>query len=178
MKVWNVFPELPLPPTLDLSGRLAWLALEGYTQLAADTLLTNEMRGRLETVVGNSVRQLNSEFISNKVSRGKCYVALIEIALNLTGMERKRAGFSKQESEASLKDVVEALKVWEATERSDSPTLAVEEVIRGLVSAKKKVLFGRGMVSQFSSENRSLQFHRAPDPCCLCGPEDEGKRLY
>ena len=148
MDVWGVCPDVLPPSNLDRSGRAVWLALKGYPQLAADTILSTEVRGRLEPVVGGIVRQLNLTFVQTKSSRKECYETLIEIALSLIGLERKRAGFSEKESQAVLKEIIEALKEWEATERKEGSAPAASEVVNSLTSSMKKVLFGQGMVAK------------------------------
>jgi len=148
MDAWNVCPN-SLPPTnLDGSGRLVWLALGGYSKLAADTILRRSARGSLEKVVGNAIRQLNLEFRKSAASRKVCYETLIETALNLMGLERKRAGFSEEESGAVLGEIVETLRGWEASERVKGGPAVIEEVVQSQIMGMKKVLFGQGMVAK------------------------------
>ena len=148
MDPWNVCPAVPPPPHLDLSGRIAWLALGGYPRLAADAVLSKGAQGGLETVVGNAIRQLNLEFQKSQPARKYCYETLIETALNVTGLERKRAGFSEGDAEAVFNATVEAMKGWEAQERSEGGPLAIAGVVQSQILGMKKVLFGQGMVSK------------------------------
>jgi len=148
MDPWNVCPADPPPPNLDHSGRMAWLALGGYPRLTADTILSRDVQGKLGTVVGNAIRQLNLEFQGSRSARKDCYEALIETALNLEGMERKRAGISETDANAVLGEIVEALKGWEAQERREGDSLAIAEVVQSQILGMKKVLFGQGMVSK------------------------------
>jgi hypothetical protein len=148
LDAWNVCPSVPPPANLDHSGRMVWLALGGFPRLAADTILSRGVKGKLESVVGNAIRQLNLEFIKAPSVRKDCYETLIETALNLTGLERKRAGFSEEETEAVLRDLVEALKGWEAAERKSGGPQAILEVVQSQILSMKKVLFGQGMLSK------------------------------
>jgi transaldolase len=149
---WNVCPEILPPQTLDRSGHLAWLALSGHPRLAADTILNKELRGRLCKVVGNAVRLLNLAFIRDPASRKRCYEALIEVAFNLIGIERKRAGFSEEEAEDTLKDVIEALKRWESLEKKEGDARVARIVIEELLQDAKRVLMGRSMVARMAEE--------------------------
>ena len=148
MDAWNVCPTVPPPSNLEHSGRLVWLALSGYPRLSADTLLTNGVEGKLNAIIGNAIRQLDVEFAKSPSSRKGCYEALIETALSLVGLERKRAQFSDAETDAALKELVGALKGWEAQERKKGGPLAIMEVVQAQISGMKKVLFGQGMVSK------------------------------
>ena len=148
MDPWNVCPTAPPPPNLDHSGRMVWLALGGYPRLAADTILNRSTEGKLGTIVGNAIRQLNLEFQRSQSARKDCYETLIETALNLAGMERKRAGFSEGDAEAVLGEIVEALKGWEAQERREGSSLAITEAVQSQILGMKGVLFGQGMVSK------------------------------
>ena len=148
MDPWNVCPAVPPPSNLDRSGRMVWLALGGYPRLAADTVLSKGVRGELGTVIGNAIRRLNLEFLKSPSARKDCYETLIETALNLVGLERKRAGFSEGEIQAVPSEIVEALKGWEAQERKEGGHLAVTEVVQAQILGMKKVLFGQGMVSK------------------------------
>ncbi|HUI24133.1 MAG TPA: transaldolase family protein [Nitrososphaerales archaeon] len=157
MDPWNVCPTTPPPQNLDRSGRMVWLALGGYPRLAADTILIKSVKGKIGTVVGNAIRQLNLEFLESQSTRKHCYETLIETALNLTGLERKRAGFSDGDTEAVLGEIVEALKGWEAQERKEGVSLIITEVVQSQIMGMKRVLFGQGMVSKMGeSVERSI----------------------
>ena len=148
MDAWNICPAVPPPSNLDHSGRMVWLAFGGYPRLAADTVLSRSAQGKLETIVGNAIRQLNLEFLKDPSARKDCYETLIETALNLAGLERKRAGFSDGEVDTVLREIVEALKGWEAQEKKEGRPLAIAEVVQSQILAMKRVLFGQGMVSK------------------------------
>jgi len=148
MDAWNVCPTVPPPSNLDHSGRMVWLALGGYPRLAADTLLSPGVGGRLETVVKDAIRQLNLQFVDSPSARKGCYETLIETALNLTGLERKRALFSDGETEVVLRQLIETLRGWEAKERKEGGSPCVAEVVQSQILGMKKVLFGQGMVSK------------------------------
>jgi len=148
LDAWNVSPGVPPPSNLDHSGRMVWLALGGYPRLSADTILSKVVRGKLEPIVGNAIRQLGLEFIKSPSAREDCYETLIEIALNLIGLEGKRAEFSEEETEAVLKDLTEALKGWELQEMKEGGPPAILEVVKSQLLDMKRVLFGQGMVSK------------------------------
>ncbi|MGB9678293.1 MAG: hypothetical protein ACPLZ9_06720, partial [Candidatus Ratteibacteria bacterium] len=76
--------------------------------MAADHILHKEMVGNLEATMGNVIRALNIEFQKSLIDfnkkenfliRARAYDLLIQIALNLYGLESKIIGFSKKEKE-------------------------------------------------------------------------------
>jgi len=159
-----VFPV----PSLDHSEHVVHTALMGHPQLAADHLLNSEMRGSLVETVGNVIRQLNLEFVKNgflkddpvNVQRGKilvrqrAYEVLIEIAVNLTGVESKMVGFSDEEVNQASLHIRQALKAWEALERGEtsSGSPVARAVVERLTSDMKKVMGGVGMVARMGEE--------------------------
>jgi len=122
--------EFPIPST-GHSDHVVWLALKGYTRIAADHLLHKEMVGRLEETVGRIIRALDIEFNNSvmKLARGedqkrqvltlaRAYDLLLQIALNLFGLEsRKIIGFPEEEIERTLDLIRNALESWEMAER-------------------------------------------------------------
>ncbi|MEM3693820.1 MAG: hypothetical protein QXI39_07365 [Candidatus Bathyarchaeia archaeon] len=120
MSEWNVCPKQP-PITLDRSSHLAWLALSGYSKLAADTILNKEIRGKLCNILGDAIRQLSLKFVQDPGCRERCFEVLVEVGLNLIGIERLRVGFSDEEAKEALRIVVEALKWWESVDRGRGP---------------------------------------------------------
>lgn len=129
--------ELKFPvESLDHSDHIVKLALRGYAKLAADHILHREMRGRLEEVIGNVIRQLNLLFTKailrdagygetlDKDTRrvlicARAYEVLLQTALNLIGFERRIVGFSEEEVEGALRKIKETLTGWERLERED-----------------------------------------------------------
>ena len=89
----RVCPETLPSAALDRSGHLAQLALSGYPQLAADTILNRQIIGKVQGIVGNAIRILNFEFTRDPTIRQRAYEVLIEIACNLFGVESQRVGF-------------------------------------------------------------------------------------
>ncbi|MCX8162714.1 MAG: hypothetical protein N3E44_07030, partial [Candidatus Bathyarchaeota archaeon] len=100
-------------------------ALRGYPELAADHILSSELRGELSRIIGDLIRQLDLVFegsvvLGDKdavVKRARAYHLLIEIALNLFGYERMLAGFSDREVDTSIHYIENALNRWECIER-------------------------------------------------------------
>ena len=125
--------ELSFPSeSCDHSDHIVNLALKGHARLAADHILHKEMRGHLEEVIGNVIRQLNLLFTEAvTVERGgtleelkkrilvcaRAYEVLLQTALNLIGFERKIVGFSEEEVQRTLEKIKEALAGWERLER-------------------------------------------------------------
>ena len=151
--------KLKFPPiSTDHSSHVVHLALKGHTKLAADHLLHREMRGRLEGTVGNIIRQLNLIFnralleLSGEegekdevvLSCARAYGVLIQIALNLFGLERKIVGFSEDEAERALVKIKTALRDFEDLERRlrNGEAAIAKAVVNGLLSEMKKVMRG------------------------------------
>lgn len=162
--------SLVLPiQSLDHSDHVVRTALLGHPQLAADHLLNREMVGRLSMVIGNVIRQLNLEFRRSKtdftdceeVQKGKikirqlAYEVLIEIALNLAGVESKVVGFAEEEVSLALQHIINIVERWETLEslegRGAEETVA-KAVVDRLLSDIKKVSSGYSMVSKIAEE--------------------------
>ena len=149
MRVWNVCPEEPLFIATDPSRRLSELALAGYPQLAADSILNKENQGKVLSIIEDSIVQLDQSFNErNASSRKKCVEVLLEIALNFLGMERKCAGFSDVETSEVLDKVTRTLQKWERTEDGESVRAVIEQMLGGM----KMVLSGKGMVANMAEE--------------------------
>jgi len=161
--------KLVLPvPSLDHSGHVVHTALMGYPQLAADHLLNREMRGSLVETVGNVIRQLNLEFVKSESSpddpveaqkrkilvRQRAYEAIIEIAVNLIGVESKAVGFSDEEADQASRCIRQALETWEALETGEtsSGSPIAKAVAEKIISDMKKVMGGAGMVAKMGEE--------------------------
>lgn len=167
MSEWNVCPKQP-PITLDRSSHLAWLALSGYSKLAADTILNKEIRGKLCNILGDAIRQLSLKFVQDPGCRERCFEVLVEVGLNLIGIERLRVGFSDEEAKEALRIVVEALKWWESVDRGRGRVRgpyqerkpehergisnAAMAVVKRLLGDMKKVLLGNSMVARLAEE--------------------------
>jgi transaldolase len=151
--VAKICPEVFPSEDLDRSGHMVELALKGYPKLAADTILNKEVARELQTVVGNAIRRLNSEFITDAATREKAYEVLIEIAFNLFGAESILAGFSNRSKEGTVKNVLQTLKTWEMLEREQNGTAtAARAVIEKILQEMRQVFMGRGMLAGMAGE--------------------------
>ncbi len=147
-EIWNVSPE-EKPVAGDPSLHLTQIALAGYTQLAADTLLRKENQGKVRSIIENSIDHLDKAFRENRsTTRKRCVEVLLEVALNFLGMERKRTGFSDEETAAIVDKITATLQNWE---RADSG-VSVRAVVDQMLRAMKLVLSGKGMVAKMAEE--------------------------
>jgi hypothetical protein len=161
--------KLVLPvSSLDHSGHIVHTALMGYPQLAADHLFNREMRGSLVETVGNVIRQLNLEFVKSESSRDdpvkvqkrkilvrqRAYETLIEIEVNLAGVESRAVGFSDEEMEQVSRYIRQALETWEALEKGETGSVSpiAKAVVEKLILDMKKVMGGAGMVAKMGEE--------------------------
>jgi hypothetical protein len=165
---------LPSPPrSLDHSGHVVATALAGYPELAADHLLSREMKAKLDAILGDIIRQLGLEFQGSckegvvideakaKV-RQMAYEVIIEIALNLHGIEATLAGFSVEEVGRALKRISYTLSAWEGLEAKDGTTIA-QAVVEKYLKEMRKVFAGGSMVAKMGDEiERKLQGDYAP----------------
>lgn len=149
--------DFPVPSS-DHSGHVVYLATKGYTKLAADHLLNRELVGRLENVVGGVIRQFN--FIFNKTLLGgdgknlenegkialcaRIYEALIQMALNVVGLERNIVGFADEEAAATYIRIIETLRGMEDLEKKcfDGESPIASAVIELFLSDMRKVMSG------------------------------------
>lgn len=155
--------------SLNHCDHVANISLAGHPGLAADHLLNAEMAGRVADCVGDIVRRLNIEFVRSQISpddpaelrakkaqvRRRSYEVLVEIALNLVGIEGRRVGFSEEEIDQTVREVVNALRRWEELEnakdpRSGSPVASA--IVRGILEDMKTVAAGRSMVAHTAKE--------------------------
>ena len=158
--------ELPHPPrSLDYADHAVKTAMLGYPQLAADSLLNPGLRGKLVEVLGAIIRKLNLMFVRAKwvkgeedeasviLKRGYAYDLLLEIAINLFGMERYWVGFTERDVEDGLRIIREALSAWENLEREQSGDAPIAKaVVKLKIEDMKKVMAGdprgrKGMVA-------------------------------
>jgi len=128
------------------------------------------MRGRLVETVGNVIRQLNLEFMRSEVAlddpvevqskkvrvRQRAYEVLIEIAVNLVGVESKVVGFSDEEVDQTFRHIVQTLETWEALEKRESiagsKSPVAKAVVEKFIRDMKKVMAGAGMVAKMGEE--------------------------
>lgn len=159
--------DLLSPPRgLDHADFIFRTALLGYPQLAADHLLHGEMRGKLAETVGNVIRRLNLELRRGRSSASadagdssedrrrkillwhNAYEVLVELALNLVGIEGSWVGFSDEERNRVFDNIAETLEVWEEIERDGISGATVEE----LISNMKRVQGGKSLVAEMGEE--------------------------
>lgn len=125
------------------------------------------MRGNLIETLGGVIRRLNLEFVKNRVTpddpvevqkkkiqvRQRAYEVLIEIAVNLAGVESKVVGFLGDEVDHTLRHITQALRAWEALERQENVTGSVAgAVVEKLIRDMKKVMSGASMVAKMGEE--------------------------
>lgn len=141
----------------DHSGHIVYLATRGYPKLAADHILNKEAAGHLEIIVGGVIRQLN--FIFNKVLLGfsganvlrdgkkvsllaRIYETLIQMALNMIGLERDIIGFPEEEAAKTFTNILEALKGLEGLERRvfGGETQIAHATVKIFLADMKKVM--------------------------------------
>jgi transaldolase len=147
----HVCPEALPSAALDRSGHLAQLALSGYPQLAADTILNRQIIGKVQGIVGNAIRILNFEFTRDPTIRQRAYEVLIEIACNLFGVESQGVGFSRDEIDGSIRNITETLRIWEATEKHQNTVArAAQAAISSILQEMKHVLMGRSMLAKIA----------------------------
>lgn len=161
--------DLPSPPkSSDHSDHMLRTALLGHPQLAADHLLNEEMAGKLVKIVGNFIRRLNLEFLKSSISpedsdedrrskilvRHNAYESLIEVALNLAGVERSRAGFSDEECSEAFDRIVKTLEEWERLEMDEGNVSIAGPTVDELISNMEKVQDGKSMVANMGRKIR------------------------
>lgn len=151
--MWNVCPQVVTPTNDDASLRLSRLALEGYSQLASDTILRRENQGKVLPIIEDSIVQLDQSYREGGVTdRRRSVEVMFEIALNFLGIERKRVGFSNDETSAVLSVITETLEKWERLDEGESARFVIEKIL----AAMKMVLGGKGMVAKMAEEIESL----------------------
>lgn len=156
--------ELPHPPrSLDYADHVVKTALLGHTQLAADSLLNPALVGKLAEVVGSITRRLNLIFArarwvedcdeSTILKRGYAYDLLLEIAINLFGMEADWVGFTEEDVEDSLRIIRNTLSAWESIERRRGGEASIAEAVVRLKIEDMKLVMAkdprgrRGMIA-------------------------------
>ena len=153
--------ELEFPiRSMDHGDHVVRLALKGQTRVAADHLLNRGMVSHLEETVGTIIRALNIKFNNSmiKLARSgeegkhvstcaRAYDLLIQIALNLFGLEsRKIVGFPEDEMERTLKLIENALESWEGVEKrgafgeEDGTAPIARFVVEEILSEMKRVM--------------------------------------
>jgi len=153
--------------SLDHCEHVVNTSLMGHPQLAADHLLNMEMRAKLIDVLGSIIRRLNLEFAKNKPLLGedpgseikkvwvrqRAYEVLMEMALNLVGIESLKVGFLENEVNTAVKRIIYTLDRWESLEREEEDKVSVAKaVVDKFLLDMKKVMHGEGMVAKMGGE--------------------------
>ena len=167
--IFQSHPEdLNPPSSLDHAGHVVTLTLAGHPQIAADHLLNPEMRGNLVDVMGNVARQLNlqflragvrpegskSEFKKQVLERARIYELMVEIGLNLSGIEPKIIGLSGAECDDAYSIIVQALTTWAEMESKshDGKQPVGGAVVERMLAEMKKIMKGAGMMAKIAEE--------------------------
>ncbi len=154
---WKICPDDRPSDVQNPSSRLVQIALSGFPQLAADTILNRDYSERLPLIIEEAIRLLNLAFIQERRNREACVRVLLEIALNLFGIEGKRASLSEADAEKSVVQILLILKSWEESEKKeydgelDSTKVVVDQILRDM----RKVLKGQSMVAKIADEIES-----------------------
>jgi len=158
-------PEpLTLPVrSLDHADHVLRTALMGYPELAADHLLHPEAARDLPAIVSSIVRRATlliereglrgCELEGRVVRRARIYKAVLELALNLIGVERAWAGIGRDGAELVLRSLVNALEAWEGKDRGELGEPAVlAGVIERELERARRVNRGKSMVAAMAAE--------------------------
>jgi len=164
----NREPEPLAPPvrSLDHADHFLRTALMGYPELAADHLLHPEAARDLPAVVSSIVRRATlliereklggcsgRELEERAVRRARIYKAILELALNLAGVERAWARIGEGSADLALRSLLSALEEWEEGERGELGEPAVlAGVIRRELERARRVNRGRSMVAAMAAE--------------------------
>jgi len=158
-------PEpLTLPVrSLDHAGHVLRTALMGYPELAADHLLHPQAAGDPPAIVSSIVRRATlliereglrgRELEERVVRRARIYKAVLELALNLIGVERAWAGIGRDCADLALRSLASALEAWEEGERRELGEPAVlAGVIKRELERARRVNKGKSMVAAMAAE--------------------------
>lgn len=119
-----------------------------FPQVAADQILNPKYRNRLEQSIDNVLRFFSRDVFDVVYNKTEKQEVLIEIALNLLGMERKKVGFSQEEIEKTIEKIIATLKKREKNEEKDKPI--TKSVIKKFLDELKQVGFGKSMVAKIA----------------------------
>ncbi len=160
--------ELPAPKGLDHAQHVVFLALGGNTDVAADHLLHPEMKGYLVETIGNVARQLNfrlrlaathledtdDQLKERVLEWARAYEVMVEIGLNVSGMEPKLVGLSEAECEDAYRNIRGTLQVWSELECEyfDGEWPVGSAVVRKMLTDMKGIMGGQGMMAKIAEE--------------------------
>lgn len=155
---------LPVPFAVDHADHMLKTALLGHTKLAADHILCHEMKDMILDTLGSFIRRadiiIKSERISGKefdvmsnriIRRARIYDTVIEIIMNLVGVESQWSGFDKEIVEEALMILTNALEDWELFEKSElGEPIVLISVIEFNLQEMLKVNKGKSLVAEIA----------------------------
>ena len=146
---------LPHPPkSIDYVDHVVNTALNGYPELAADSLLNPLLVGNIKNVIRGIVRQLNFLFERDFwikttmddeaiLKKAYSYSLLLEIAINFYGMERDWVGFTDREVNDCINIIKNILNKWEENEQKKyGESRIAKAVVLYKINDMKKVMAG------------------------------------
>jgi hypothetical protein len=161
-------PEpLTLPVrSLDHADHVLKTALMGHPELAADHLLHPEAVRDLPAIVSSIARRATlfiekerlrdcgeCELEDRIVRRARIYKMVLELTLNLVGVERAWARIDEDCADLALRSLLSALEEWEEGERGELGEPAVlAGVIRRELERARRVNRGKSMVAAMAAE--------------------------
>ncbi|MEM4584608.1 MAG: transaldolase family protein, partial [Ignisphaera sp.] len=156
--------SLPVPPAVDHADHMLKTALAGYTKLAADHILHYDMKNMLLDVLGSFIRRANLIIRSESLSttdlerlntrilrRARIYDTVIELIMNLVGVESRWSGFDEETIEEAITILTNALNEWEDIERIElgSPNVLLATIELN-VKEMLKVNKGKSLVAEMA----------------------------
>ncbi|MEM4441275.1 MAG: transaldolase family protein [Ignisphaera sp.] len=156
--------SLPVPPAVDHADHMLKTALAGYTKLAADHILHYDMKNMLLDVLGSFIRRANLvirseslsttdlETLNNRIlRRARIYDTVIELIMNLVGVESRWSGFDEETIEEAITILTNALSEWEDIERIElgSPNVLLATIELN-VKEMLKVNKGKSLVAEMA----------------------------
>lgn len=152
--------------SLDHADHVLKLSLMGYPQLAADHLLHPEAADALPLYISSLVRRANrlmerelkgggGELETRIAEKARVYEALLELALNLIGVEREWARIEAPYATSALDAIREAMSWWEEAEKRElGHPIVLEAVIEKILRTAEAVNKGKSMVAGMAREIR------------------------
>jgi hypothetical protein len=136
------------------------------------------MRGNLVEVIGNVTRQLNLHFLGAAIGpedrpaafrekvlkRARTYELMLEIGLNLSGIEPKIIGLSGAECDDVFSIIVQALGAFAEIEAKNhnGKYLVGGDVVERMLVEMKKIMKGAGMMAKIADEVEAKIDHSSP----------------
>lgn len=143
-KIIERFLEGFCPPEeakkLDNHQNFIFLSMR-YPQLAADSLLKKEVCGNMPMIILEAIQQFSSISREEKDSQ-RFSETLVEVCLNVFGLESKRIGLSSQEKDEIAKIILDFFRG-----RGES---VLRPIIDKVLSDLERVLSGKSLASQIA----------------------------